>query len=173
MKISIITVCKNPEESIKRTVESVLSQTYQNIEYIIVDGASTDGTVQVINAACGFDAVTSDQLRVNGEDQLTANPPNPLSQGGEDLSATDSLRSVTDKTISLSLEDKKDRENSVFSVLTAKTKGVDQCSSVSEVCGKYGFVPPCERGTGGFFHFFTGHWLLVTATLVAFLDSFC
>ena len=51
MKISIITVCKNPGESIKRTVESVLSQTYKDIEYIIVDGASTDGTVEGIRDA--------------------------------------------------------------------------------------------------------------------------
>lgn len=51
MKISIITVCKNTGESIKRTVESVLSQTYKDIEYIIVDGASTDGTVEGIRDA--------------------------------------------------------------------------------------------------------------------------
>jgi glycosyltransferase involved in cell wall biosynthesis len=51
LKISIITVCKNPGESIKRTVESVLSQTYKDIEYIIVDGASTDGTVEGIRDA--------------------------------------------------------------------------------------------------------------------------
>ena len=46
MKISIITVCKNPGDAIKRTVESVLAQTYNDIEYIIIDGASTDGTVE-------------------------------------------------------------------------------------------------------------------------------
>jgi glycosyltransferase involved in cell wall biosynthesis len=46
MKISIITVCKNAEDIIKRTVESVLSQTYRDIEYIVVDGGSSDGTVE-------------------------------------------------------------------------------------------------------------------------------
>lgn len=51
MKISIITVCKNPGETLKRTVESVLSQTYNDIEYIIIDGASTDGTVEGIRDA--------------------------------------------------------------------------------------------------------------------------
>jgi len=48
MKISIITVCKNPGESIKKTVESVLAQTYKDIEYIIIDGLSTDGTLDII-----------------------------------------------------------------------------------------------------------------------------
>lgn len=46
--VSIITPCFNSESSIRDTIESVLHQTYQNIEYIIVDGASTDSTVQII-----------------------------------------------------------------------------------------------------------------------------
>jgi len=37
MKISIITVCFNAEKTIEQTIKSVLSQTYANIEYIIVD----------------------------------------------------------------------------------------------------------------------------------------
>jgi len=37
MKISIITVCRNSEKTIERTIKSVLSQTYKNIEYIIID----------------------------------------------------------------------------------------------------------------------------------------
>ncbi len=49
-RITIVTVCKNPGESIKRTVESVLSQTYQDIEYIIIDGASTDSTLQYLKS---------------------------------------------------------------------------------------------------------------------------
>ena len=48
MKISIITVVWNNEETIKDAIESVLNQTYQNIEYIIVDGASTDGTIEIV-----------------------------------------------------------------------------------------------------------------------------
>lgn len=46
--ISIITVVFNGEEHIGRTIESVLGQTYKQIEYIIVDGESTDGTLDVI-----------------------------------------------------------------------------------------------------------------------------
>ena len=49
MKISIITVCFNSENTIISTLNSVLSQTYQNIEHIIVDGGSTDKTIQIIN----------------------------------------------------------------------------------------------------------------------------
>ncbi len=48
MKISIITSVYNNKETIAEAIESVLSQTYDDIEYIVVDGASKDGTVDVI-----------------------------------------------------------------------------------------------------------------------------
>ncbi|MET4560713.1 glycosyltransferase involved in cell wall biosynthesis [Lysinibacillus parviboronicapiens] len=47
-KISIITACYNAENTIEQTIQSVLGQTYENIEYIIVDGASTDGTMEIV-----------------------------------------------------------------------------------------------------------------------------
>ena len=47
MLVSILSVAFNSEATIARTIESVLAQTYQNIEYIIIDGASKDGTVEV------------------------------------------------------------------------------------------------------------------------------
>jgi glycosyltransferase len=50
MKVSIITVVYNNKNTIKDAIESVLNQTYKNIEYIIIDGGSTDGTVDIIKS---------------------------------------------------------------------------------------------------------------------------
>ena len=47
-RISVITVVYNAKNTIEQTMLSVLSQTYKNIEYIIVDGVSTDGTLDII-----------------------------------------------------------------------------------------------------------------------------
>lgn len=44
MKVSIITTCYNRKYTIRDAIESVLAQDYEDIEYIVVDGASTDGT---------------------------------------------------------------------------------------------------------------------------------
>lgn len=49
MKISVITVCYNSEKVIERTVQSVVSQTCNDFEYIIIDGASTDKTLEIIS----------------------------------------------------------------------------------------------------------------------------
>jgi len=51
MKISIITSCYNREATIRDAIRSVLGQEYPDIEYIIVDGASTDGSVGAIKEA--------------------------------------------------------------------------------------------------------------------------
>jgi glycosyltransferase involved in cell wall biosynthesis len=48
LKVSIITTCFNGVATIEQTILSVLHQTYPNIEYIIIDGGSTDGTLEVI-----------------------------------------------------------------------------------------------------------------------------
>jgi len=49
MKISIITVCYNSESTIEDTIKSVLSQDYDDIEYIIIDGGSKDGTIGIVD----------------------------------------------------------------------------------------------------------------------------
>ncbi|MCA0430589.1 MAG: glycosyltransferase [Bacteroidetes bacterium] len=49
LKVSIITITFNAEKTIESTIKSVLSQNYKNIEYIIIDGKSTDNTLNIIN----------------------------------------------------------------------------------------------------------------------------
>ena len=48
MKVSIITVCFNSSKTIEETIQSVLSQDYPNIEYLVIDGGSIDGTQTII-----------------------------------------------------------------------------------------------------------------------------
>lgn len=47
-RITVVTVSFNAKEGIERTILSVINQTYTNVEYIIIDGGSTDGTVDVV-----------------------------------------------------------------------------------------------------------------------------
>ena len=48
MKLSIITINRNNENGLRKTITSVLNQSWSDFEYIIVDGASTDNSVDVI-----------------------------------------------------------------------------------------------------------------------------
>lgn len=62
MKISIITVCYNSEKTIEDAIKSVLMQTYPNIEYIVIDGASIDGTRQILGKyESGIDVIVSEE----------------------------------------------------------------------------------------------------------------
>lgn len=49
MKLSVITVCFNESINITETIESVINQSFTDYEYIIIDGASVDGTIDIIN----------------------------------------------------------------------------------------------------------------------------
>ncbi len=48
VKISLITITFNSEKTLERTIKSIINQEYGNLEYIIVDGGSTDGTIEII-----------------------------------------------------------------------------------------------------------------------------
>ncbi len=68
MLVSVISVAFNSEKTIAKTIESVFGQTYGNIEYIIVDGASKDGTVDVASGYQSlFDSTEGRSLTVISE----------------------------------------------------------------------------------------------------------
>jgi len=62
-KVSIITVVYNASDLVLKTIQSVSSQNYQNIEYIVVDGGSTDGTLDIIK-----DSISSIDVLISEKD---------------------------------------------------------------------------------------------------------
>lgn len=64
MKISIITVCYNSERTIEETIKSVLSQTYDNYEYLIIDGLSKDNTLNIVKK---YESKFKGKLKITSE----------------------------------------------------------------------------------------------------------
>ena len=55
MKLSILTINRNNAAGLEKTMKSVTDQTFKEFEYIVIDGASTDGSVEVVkNLESGF-----------------------------------------------------------------------------------------------------------------------
>jgi glycosyltransferase involved in cell wall biosynthesis len=52
MKVTLITVCRNVAPVIRETLDSILVQTHPDIELIVIDGASSDGTVEILEGYC-------------------------------------------------------------------------------------------------------------------------
>ena len=61
MKISVIIVCKNEKDTIGKTLKSVFAQTYKNFEIIVVDGNSTDGTLELLKKYINIKLITGQE----------------------------------------------------------------------------------------------------------------
>lgn len=58
--VSIITVCRNAAATIQATLDSVVAQTYPNIEYLVIDGVSTDATLELVGNCPAVTRVVSE-----------------------------------------------------------------------------------------------------------------
>lgn len=105
-KFSIITVCRNEEASIRATCESIVSQKYQNFEWVVIDGASTDGTLKILNEYSGaihhlvsepdkgiYNAMNKGAKRATGEYLIFMN-------GGDRFASSDVLDAVAQCPVS-------------------------------------------------------------------------
>ena len=61
MKVTVITACYNSEKTITSCVNSVLAQDYENLEHLIIDGASTDKTLEIV------ESLSNDKVRIISE----------------------------------------------------------------------------------------------------------
>ena len=52
--VTVVTVCRNAKSSLEKTIDSVLSQTYTPVDYLVIDGASTDGTQDMLSKTDGL-----------------------------------------------------------------------------------------------------------------------
>lgn len=76
MKVSIITSCYNREATIRDAIRSVMAQDYPDIEYIIVDGASTDRSVEIIRSEAGLNPHKEDVVfNSSGNENVKSETP--------------------------------------------------------------------------------------------------
>ena len=107
MKPAIITITYNNSEGLRRTIESVQSQTYRDFEHIIVDGGSTDGSVEIIEAyasdmarmASGSVLIGSngDFVAVDSQDSTLANGAQPHEVTQPTVSTQPSIKWISEK----------------------------------------------------------------------------
>ena len=89
MKLSIITINYNNAEGLRKTLASVAAQTYADIEHIIVDGGSTDGSVEIIREYADNQA-KGERLEAKGtENSKTDTPASTPANGTQPLAAQD------------------------------------------------------------------------------------
>lgn len=62
--VTIITVCFNSEKTIEKTIQQVLNQTYQNYEYLIIDGNSKDHTLEIVKS---YETLFNGKMRILSE----------------------------------------------------------------------------------------------------------
>lgn len=127
--ITVVTVVFNGRDFIEKTIQSVIKQTYQNIEYIIIDGGSTDGTLDVI------------KKYVNKIDYLVSEPD----EGIYDAMNKGIARSKGDWIYFINAGD------SLFSVKTLEHLKLDSLRSATDIL--YGNINIIDSQTGlGTFH---------------------
>lgn len=117
MKFSIVTISYNSEKTIERTIKSVLAQTYKDYEYIIVDGASKDSTIEIIKK---YEPLFEGRMTWKSEpDNGIYNAMNKgiKRSSGEIIGIVNSddwLEPTALESISLMVDDCSDVDNSVF-----------------------------------------------------------
>ncbi|MCO5247607.1 MAG: glycosyltransferase [Chitinophagales bacterium] len=105
-KISIITIVFNKADEIEYTLKSVTEQTYSHIEYIVIDGHSTDGTIEIIQKYLNqiniyisekdqgiYDAMNKGLSKASGDYVLFIN-------GGDSLHQKETIQDIVDKSFS-------------------------------------------------------------------------
>lgn len=107
MKLSIITITYNNADGLRKTIESVAAQTYRDFEHIIVDGGSTDGSVEIIEAyasdmarmASGSVLMGSngDFVAVDSQDSTLANGVQPHEVTQPAASTQPSIKWISEK----------------------------------------------------------------------------